>query len=434
MDKTLTFSMETGKLDLPALTENLDEAQAEAQTLEIAAKVNAGLDEIEPLASTQPEEALKQLWVGHILLESHPVRYVKNYGKRGGYNATKDRLTDLKAQALQHLPEGQGAKIWESLPFIRDCLELLFPKFKARGDVMRLILTPLGNLEHAEIRYQRDEPQDLMRVCREIQEHIAKTSHLDDQVLAWGPANFPALLAGTPPNQIPPALQPPLGGALAPLLLGVGLLVGGVTLLIGGNIPVGAGLLVVGIAAAAFGGLKTQATLAERAKLPQEFPTLATQFRERMYLICALRELLKVASSFNRASDAFDRYLQDNGGVQRWKEAKLDQRNLTLLFADDAADWHPKQTIEGWLNDKVTQAFRLEAQTLTSMEQIDPQAWEVILRAYLLETTDTSESSEARLLDTVAELLFTRRGEDSREERDRVFQQVYSAWDQRAAG
>ena len=59
---------------------------------------------------------------------------------------------------------------------------------------------------------------------------------------------------------------------------------------------------------------------------------------------------------------------------------------------------------------------------------------EVILRAYLLETTDTSESSEARLLDTVAELLFTRRGEDSREERDRVFQQVYSAWDQRAAG
>ena len=78
----------------------------------------------------------------------------------------------------------------------------------------------------------------------------------------------------------------------------------------------------------------------------------------------------------------------------------------------------------------MTRVFRLDSTTLMAPEDLDEDTWEVVLKAYLLESVDgQSDAESGKKLATVGELLFTKRGEDVHAERDRVFHEVRTAWD-----
>ncbi|HBP18098.1 MAG TPA: hypothetical protein DEA08_09940, partial [Planctomycetes bacterium] len=119
--------------------------------------------------------------------------------------------------------------------------------------------------------------------------------------------------------------------------------------------------------------------------------------------------------------------LPREGGQPRWKKAKFDGRDITELFATES--WDPRATVEMWLAEKVKEEFRLESTKLAGPEDLDAEAWGVIQQAFELESIDTGHVTEAQLLDSVSNLLFSRRGEDTKAERQRVFAQVKQAWE-----
>lgn len=436
MVKTLRVSLATGRVQLEGLPgDGATDEEKNERALAVVDEVKAELAELEGLVDEASREALLRLWVLRTYLDAHPVRWIKNYALRAKWNEAAKQIDDLRERASAQLASGQGQAIWEDLPYVRESLGLLFDKLRAQGEVQRLILTPLGKLTFAKIRYQREGPEDLTRVCREIEEIVAASSNLDQEVARWGDANLPALLAGEAPRAIPAALAPSKAPGAALLVVGVALAgLGG--LMLAGRSPVALALLALGPLLAIAGVALLVKAVKRQGELPGEFEDLAARFRERLYLIICLRGLYQMTSRLTRATDAFDRFLKDNGGVNRWKRVKVDDKDITKLFAEGSEAWHPKETIETWLSEQVTKTYRLDSQSLAAQGDIDPEAWDAIMRAYKLSSDELG--GDGRLLDVVADLLFVRRGENIATERKRVFAEIYAAWDkaveERAAG
>ncbi|RMG14786.1 MAG: hypothetical protein D6731_09750 [Planctomycetota bacterium] len=433
MAKTLKISMETGRVEIDGLpAEDASSEEKNAASVKLLEDVAAELEDLERRVDEEPREVLKQVWVLHTVLEAHPARWLQNFAKRRDRNALMGRLEALKGRCFEALPGDEGQQVWEDLPYIRQALGLLFAKLKATGEVQRMILTPLGNLQHAKIRYQRDSPEDLGRVCQEIRDTIRATSGIDEEVRAWGGVNREALLLGQPPRELPRDRVGSAGVGVVALLLGLaGLGAGGAAL--AGALPIpqagAAGALVVGVLGTCFGAYVLRAVAKQKAKLPEEFAELSARLRERLYLVCALRFLDELYSRFSVANEAFLSFLKEHGGNVRWKRVKKDARDLTQLFATET-DWHPKETVETWLKNKVTKVFRLDSTTLAAPDDVDPEAWEAILKAYVLESVDTGDDVDAgQQLAAVGDLLFTRRGEDVAAERRRVFAQIQQSWE-----
>lgn len=427
MVKTLRVSLTTGRVELEGVPgEGASDEEKSERALAVVDEIKAELAELEKIVDESSREALLRLWVLRSYLDAHPVRWIKNYALRGKWNEAARRIDELRERASGQLADGQGTTIWEDLSYVREALGLLFDKLRAQGEVQRLILTPLGKLAFAKIRYQREGPEDLTRVCREIEEVVANTAHLDQEVTRWGDQNLPALLAGEPPRVIPPALAPSKGPGVALVVVGVALGALGGLMLSGGS-PAAPALLVVGPLLVVVGAVLLAKASKRAGELPREFADLAARFRERLYLIICLRGLYQMTSRLTRATDAFDRFLKENGGVNRWKRVKVDEKDLTKLFAEGADAWHPKETIETWLSDQVTKTYRLDSQSLAAQADIDVEAWDAIMRAYKLSSDELG--GDGRLLDVVADLLFVRRGEDVATERQRVFNEIYAAWD-----
>lgn len=428
------ISLDSGRVDVPGLPgEGASDEEKNERTLAVVADVAKELTRLQVAVEKDPREALKRVWTCHTYLEAFPVRWIRNYARRKEHNDATAAVASLRERLKGLLPEGQYQAAWDDLEFLRRGLPLLWNKFKVRGEVLRLILTPLGKLTHYQIRYQREDAEDLGRVCRDITDVIRTTAELDQEVQRWGPRNYPALLQeNAPPVSIPPGVAAPAGGAMS--LAGVGLLLlggGGAALagVVPGGVGAGAGMAGVGVVLGGLGLSQALKASGQRALAPGKFLELAARFRERLYLICALRVIDRLASRYARASDAFENLVKEQGGQARWKRIKLEGRDLGRLFAEDGDKWHEKETIEHWLAERVKTHFRLDSATLTAPGELDAQSWEVILRAYLLESSEREGRTEAELLDTVAELVFSRRGEDTRAERERAFARVYEAWD-----
>lgn len=426
MTKSLKISLETGRIEVPGLPEGATEEQKNERTLALVSEVKAELEEISGFVEEKPRVALARLWVLRTHLDAYPVRWIRNYASRKEWNDASKLLDELKEKASGSLAEGQGKQIWEDMPYIRESVQLLFAKLRAQGEVQRLILSPLGKLQFAKIKYQREGPDDLIRVCREIEEHLGKGADIDAKVRAWGDRNLQALLKGDAPAEVPAGMAPAMGPGAGMLGLGLLLLGGGGALASTGKAAPGAGAAVVGLGLAAAGGAQLMKGLSRRAALPKEFAELSAQFRERLYLICCLRGLYQQTSSYTRSSDALDTFQKKEGGAARWKRVKVDDKDLTQTFADGADQWHPKQTIENWLTEQVTKTYRLDSQSLAAQADIDLEAWEAIYRAWLLASDEYGGSG--KLLDTVSDLLFVKRGENTDAERKRVFAEVKQAW------
>ena len=426
MAKTLKLDVQRGRIEVPEVPgESATDEQKSERTLALVGELKAELPEIEKLIETAPREAIVRLWVLRSYLDAHPVRWIRNYAQRKEWNDLAKQLEELRDQAGAKLgDEAKAKQMWDDLPFARDTLQLLWGKLRAQGEVLRLILSPLGKLEFAKIRYQREGPEDLSRVCREIEESLAGGADMDAQVTAWGEPNLAALLAAAPPTQLPPELTPRTGPAVGMLAGGVLLLAGGGVLL-GTNLGAGIGLMAVGLVVAGLGGANLAGALKRKGALPGEFVQLGSRFRERLYLTCCLRGLYQLTSRFTRASDALDSYQKEHGGAPRWKRVKLEEKDLTQVFATGTEAWHPKETIESWLNEQVTKAFRLDSQSLAAQADIDPEAWEMIYRAYQLASDD--QGVGGKHLDVVADLLFIKRGENTEAERKRVFAELRAA-------
>lgn len=432
------ISLDTGRVDVPGLPpEGASDDEKSERALAAVAAVTAELPRLEAQVGLDPRAALRTAWTLHTWLEAYPVRWIRNYARRKEHNDASATLTAIKARIKDSLPEGEFQQAWGDLEFLRQGLPLLWNKFKVRNEVLRLILTPLGKLTHYEIRYQREDVEDLARVCRDISEVIRRTADLDQEIQRWGPRNYPALLQeGAPPGHVPTHVAAPAGGALGMLVGGLALVGAGGGALAGavpGGPPVGGALAGLGLVLSAIGVAGVVKSGSQRSAAPRQFMELAGKFRERLYLICALRVIDRMASQYARASDAFEIFVRDHGGQQGWKRVKLEARDLGKMFAPDGDSWHEKETIEHWLAEKVKTHFRLDSANLTAPSELDAQAWEVILRAYLLESVDKEGRTEAELLDTVADLVFSRRGEDTRAEREAAFKRVYEAWDRQAA-
>ena len=439
MAKRIQISLASGLLVLddepPA--EGDDAARNDA-ALKVVGELEAELEELEKLGDDAAEALLRQIWVLNEYLEAYPLRWIRNYGERKGWSAAAAKIKELRKRGESDYDESK-LPVWETLDYLKEVLPILFTRFKVRGEVLRLVLTPLGKLKHHEIRYQRDDADDLQRLCEDVSLEIRAAGDLDDRVQRWGTVNYPALLQQNPkPIKLPtdrlPARGPGLAGVVAGLALvacGVGLALGKLPIEAPQPLAVGIGLALLGLVAGAFGLARLKAHAAASAQLPAEFADLASRFRERLYLICSLRLLNKMSSRYTRANEGFQGFLRKHGGKQHWKKVKFQGRYLTQAFVPDADEWHDKETIEHWLSEQVQKTYRLETVILTSPDELDEESWEVILRAYLLESLDDDGSHEAELLDTVADLVFTRRGDDSKEERERVFSRVYSAWEAR---
>lgn len=439
MGKRIQISLASGQLELddqpPA--EGEDDARNDA-TLKIVGEVGEELEALEGQDEPDPEVMLRDLWVLNEYLEAFPLRWIRNYGERKGWSGAAAKIKALRKGSEDGYGE-ERLQVFETLDYLKQVLPLLFTRFKVRGEVLRLVLTPLGKLKHHEIRYQRDDADDLQRLCEDVSLEIRKSGDLDAQVEAWGTANYPALLQANPkPLHLPesrlPSRGPAAGALVAGLVLlglGVGFLLGKVPVEVPQAFVVGVVLALLGVVAAAFGATKLKAHSDASGALPAEFADLASRFRERLYLICSLRLLNKMASRYTRANEGFQGFLRKNGGKQHWKRVKFEGRVLTQTFVPNADEWHDKETIEHWLSEQVQKTYRLETVILTSPDELDDESWEVILRAYLLESLDDDGSHEAELLDTVADLVFTRRGDDDKAEREAVFRRVYAAWEDR---
>lgn len=427
MGKQLKLSIESGRVlvgDVP--TDAASDEEKNDRTLALVDELKEELSEIEPLAETAPREALMRLWVLRTYLEAHPLRWIRNYAHRARWNELNKAIDGLREQAAGQLPDDQAKTIWEDLPYVREAVGLLFDKLRAQGEVQRLILSPLGKLSFAKVRYQREGPDDLTRVCREIEEIVGKSAGLDDEVARWGDGNLTPLLNSEPARIMPPGMAPSLGPGGGLIAVGIALAAGGVALL-GGSSPVGLALVGVGPVLALVGIVLLVKAIKRRGQLPGEFADLGARFRERLYLVLCLRGLYQLTSRLTRATDAFDQFLKGNGGVNRWKRVKVEDKDLTKVFAEGSEGWHPKETIETWLGEQVTKTYRLDSQSLAAQAEIDAEAWDAIMRAYKLSSDEWG--GDGKLLETVSDLLFIRRGEDSETERKRVFGQIYSAWD-----
>lgn len=427
MGKQLKLSMETGRVPVDGVPgDGATDEEKNDRTLALVDELKAELPAIEPLVEAAPRDALLRLWVLRTYLESHPLRWIRNYAHRSKWNELNKAIDGLRERAGGQLPDEQAKSIWEDLPYVREAVGLLFDKLRAQGEVQRLILTPLGKLTFAKVRYQREGPDDLTRVCREIEEIVRNSASLDQEVSRWGDGNLTPLLNGEPARVVPPDMAPSPGPGGALIAVGVVLAGCGVVLLTGSG-PIGMVMVGVGLVLAAVGGVLVAKAMKRRGQLPGEFADLGARFKERLYLVLCLRGLYQLTSRLTRATDAFDQYLKNHGGVNRWKRVKVEDKDLTKVFAEGSEGWHPKETIETWLGEQVTKTYRLESQSLTGQGDIDAEAWDAIMRAYKLSSDEWG--GDGKLLEVVADLLFIRRGENIETERKRVFGQIYEAWD-----
>jgi hypothetical protein len=429
--RELKISMETGRVEVPGLPS--DDADADTKNdlcVQLIADTEKDVEALEELVATDARGALKRAWVLKTVIDEHPNRWLKDFGQRRVRNGLMTRLEKIKERAFDELPDEIGKQIWEDLPYTRDLLGLLFDKLKAIGEVKRLILTPLGNLKFAQIKYQRDSPEDLARVCRDISDQIRAGSDIDEDVKRWGGANRDALVRGTPPASIPEDMVASATPGLALLGLGLaGIGLGGAIL--AGQIPAlpqvaAFGAIGVGAVFDLVGMLLFTKARKQKAAAPVAFAKLSEKYRERLYLVCALRNLYAASSRFTVTNSAFEDSLRKTGGKARWKRVKFEGRDLTELFATE--EWHERGTVEHWLSEKVTKVFRLESTTLASPEDLDDETWGVILKAYLLEGVENPDGGSESRLASVGHLLFNKRGEDVTAERARIFGEVNEAW------
>ncbi|MGE0712736.1 MAG: hypothetical protein AB7N76_33490 [Planctomycetota bacterium] len=424
----LKIDLRTGKIapELPP------EAERDARTMQLLEDLERELPELEAKVGADGRTVLLRCFVLKTYFDAHPRNWINDRAQRRRALELEERLDKLVASAKESTPDGEW--LWGECPYVRETLEKLHVKQKAENEVDHLILTPLGSLEHSKIDYQRRSAEDLARVCQEVAQAVRSSADLEDEVLRWGPENRGALLHGRELSSVPPALQPPMAAASGALLAGMLLVVAGAAMVLvnlplpaGARYGLGAVLALLGVGAIGFGLSQQKVAKARLAALPGEFAALSKRFRERLYLICALRTIDAHRSRYAQASEAFREHLQNSGGQQRWKKAKFDARDLTELLAGDT--WDQRGTVELWLAEKVKETFRLDVTKLAGPEELDAEAWGVIQKAYELESLDTASLTEARLLDIVSDLMFTRRGEDTKAERKRVFDQVRAAWE-----
>ncbi|HBP18099.1 MAG TPA: hypothetical protein DEA08_09945, partial [Planctomycetes bacterium] len=308
----LKIDLRSGKIEpeLPA------EGARDATTLAVMDEINAELPELEAKVGLEPRPVLLRAYVLKEVLEAHPRNWINDRSKRREWNETEERVGKLKAAAIEAMPEGEGDWVWGELPYVRETLTLLHNKQKAENEVNHLILTPLGNLEHAEINYKRMGADDLARVCQEVSEVLRRTAELDDEVLSWGPKNRGALLHGRELVEIPAGMLPTTGAAYGGFAAGVVLIAIGGALLAGvvPGVPKAAGLVgLIGLGPIAWGVGQLKQAGARRAAIPEEFSELSGKFRERLYLICALRELQVFRSRYSKAFEAFRTHLTREG-------------------------------------------------------------------------------------------------------------------------
>ncbi|MBL4846831.1 MAG: hypothetical protein JKY65_15030, partial [Planctomycetes bacterium] len=191
-----------------------------------AAATNALIDEIGPQlealmksVSSEPRQALLEAFQHKMALEAHPRSWIADRSRRRLINEAEQTIEKVCASAFDSLEEGK--QIWEDLPYILETLELLHAKQRAEDEVQRLILTPLGKLEHVTVNYKRQSAEDLSRVCQEVTDALRSTSDLDDQMLAWGPSNRAALLHQRPLTQIPASRVVGKGGPAGAIVAGL---------------------------------------------------------------------------------------------------------------------------------------------------------------------------------------------------------------------
>ena len=424
------------KLDIASGKVRVAGAPSDSAPAEVRAKaVHALLDEIEAelpglteRAESAPRAALHEIYQHQQALAAHPRNWVEDRGQRRTWSEQERTLDALQVQAVTALGE-DGKSVWDDLPYVHQTLELYHAKQRAEDEVQRLILTPLGKLTHFQIDYQRQTADDLARVCQQVTEALRATTELDEQMLAWGPENRAAILHQRPLTSIPAGKAPSAGLAIPALAVGSLLIAGGGAAL-AGVVPGVSGAAgaagLIGLAPVLYGALALKGAKARKAELPAEFAQTSSKFRERLYLVCALRTLNGFRSKLSIAVEAFRAHLQATGGQQRWKRVKFESRDTTELFATEG--WDPRGTVELWLTEKIKETFRLDSTKMTGLDELDAEAWGVMLQAFELDALDLESSTEGRLLDTVSNLLFTKRGEDAVSERTEVFARVRAAW------
>jgi len=429
MAREIKLDIATGRVKVAGLpAADADDATKAAAIKSLLDEMGPQLDELEGKVTSDSRAALLEAYQHLKALEAHPRNWAERSMRRtiGEYEQRIEKVRDGAIDAIGH---AEGKQIWEDLPYVLETLELLHAKQRTEDEVQRLILTPLGKLEHFKIDYQRNSAEDLQRVCAEVTTALRESTDLDEEMLAWGPDNRAAILHQRPLVKIPENMVPATGAAMGAIAAGVVIAgaCGALPFVVEGIPKAAAAAALIGLGPIAYGAMQIKAAGAIKAALPKRFTVLSSKFRERLYLVCALRTLNGFRSKLTIAVEALRTHLQNNGGQQRWKHVKFEGRDMTELFAHES--WDPRGTVELWLNEKVQEQFRLDSTRMSNMDELDEEDWGILLQAFELDALDLNSSTEGRLLDSVSHLLFTKRGEDSEAERKEVFARVRSAWE-----
>tara|TARA_R110002072_G_scaffold95866_3_gene211166 strand:+ start:1682 stop:3004 length:1323 start_codon:yes stop_codon:yes gene_type:complete len=429
MAREIKLDIATGRVKVAGVPpDDADDATKAAAIKSLLDEMGPELDALEGKVASDSRGALLEAYQHLKAIEAHPRNWAERSMRRtiGEY---EQRIEKVRDAAIESLGQAEGKQIWEDLPYVLETLELLHAKQRTEDEVKRLILTPLGKLEHFKIDYQRNSADDLQRVCQEVTTALRESRDLDEEMLAWGPDNRAAILHQRPLVKVPEALLPKTGGAMAAIASGVLTTgaIGAIPFVFEGVPKAAAAAALIGLGPLAFGAMQLKAAGALKAALPGRFTQLSAKFRERLYLVCALRTLNGFRSKLTIAVEALRTHLQSNGGQQRWKHVKFEGRDMTELFAHET--WDPRGTVELWLNEKVQEQFRLDSTRMSNMDELDEEDWGIMLQAFELDALDLESSTEGRLLDSVSHLLFTKRGEDSATERKEVFARVRAAWE-----
>ena len=303
------------------------------------------LAEADALGPDEARRALLLVLEAEDLLERSPASDLTSFEDKRAYNALATKLARRRQELAQADALERGMRLVADFPYARRAVELLFGLALRRQDAWDFDVQGLASIP-APIRKATDSGAALKDICAEIDERLRESAALDQEVESWGWANLRPLMAGDEPFHFPEHL-------------------------LGSRVTASLGALV--------GRANTR-----RAAAREKWKSLATRFRERLYLLGANAILWRVTSRLAQAEEAWKRHTAREGA--RWATIQRDDPDLLrFLLGGLGDDVDVGAGAEKGLARIARGSRALLRGSLRGFAEVAPDEWDAFARAYFFE-------------------------------------------------